>query len=76
MGLFAKEPTLRLSHHRTEAIVGKKLISFNNDLIHKTSAAKFESDIYSDSVLDQATTCCLQEDHETKLSQKRHTILL
>lgn len=62
VGLVAREPALRLSHQRTEAVRGYRRISVSKDLTQVTSTAKLASARYSDSVLERAMACCLRED--------------
>lgn len=57
---------MRSSHQITDELKTGKEISCNSEQIHRISAAKSTSALYSDYVEDLETVFCFLEDHETR----------
>lgn len=70
IGLAERKFALILSHHKIGAFAREEPTSFRRVLIHTTSVARRERDLYSAFELEQATVFCFLEDQDTNVSPK------
>lgn len=70
MGFESKATTLLLLHNATSLLLYSMHNSFKIELIQAISAAVIARDMYSDSILDVATTLCFLALYDIRLFPK------